>query len=125
MDGFAAPANPDLVVEAYQGSAGLAGGERKRGDILCVNPLTGTLNGAAPPQANPGTLVPSADLASATLQPGLVGAHCENGLLMLDGAIPALGPYVLPGNNYHVYDYALFWGAIRADVERRVAAWRP
>ena len=55
---FAEPANPELVVDAYQGSPGLAGGERKRGDILCVNPLTGTLNGAAPPQANPGTLVP-------------------------------------------------------------------
>ncbi|MEA3057316.1 MAG: hypothetical protein QOF34_131, partial [Sphingomonadales bacterium] len=35
----------------------------------------------------------------------------------------ALGPYVLPGNNYHVYDYALFWGAIRRDAERRLAAW--
>jgi putative Holliday junction resolvase len=31
---------------------------------------------------------------------------------------------VLPGNNYHVYDYALFWGSIRADAERRLAAWR-
>jgi hypothetical protein len=30
---------------------------------------------------------------------------------------------VLPGNNYHVYDYALFWGAIRRDAERRLAAW--
>ena len=32
--------------------------------------------------------------------------------------------YVLPGNNYHVYDYALFWGAVRRDAERRLAAWR-
>ncbi|MEO8175311.1 MAG: DUF3089 domain-containing protein [Sphingomicrobium sp.] len=122
---FAAPANPELVTDAYQGSAGLAGGTRQRGDILCVNPLTGTRDGAARPEANPGTLVPSADLASATLAAGQVGAHCDNGLLILDGAIPALGPFVLPGNNYHVYDYALFWGAIRADAARRVAAWRP
>jgi hypothetical protein len=35
-----------------------------------------------------------------------------------------MGPYVLPGNNYHVYDYALFWGAVRRDAERRLAAWR-
>ena len=35
-----------------------------------------------------------------------------------------LGPYVLPGNNYHVYDYALFWGSIRADAERRLKAFR-
>jgi hypothetical protein len=31
---------------------------------------------------------------------------------------------VLPGNNYHVYDYALFWAAIRRDAERRLAAWQ-
>ena len=122
---FAAPANPDLVVDSYQGSAGLAGGKRKREDIVCVNPVSGTLGGASPPADNPGTLVPAADLVSATLVPGQVGAHCENGLLMLDGAIPALGPYVLPGNNYHVYDYALFWGAIRRDAALRLGAWRP
>ena len=80
-------------------------------------------DGAAPPADNPGTLVPSADLLSGSLQPGTVGAHCDKGLLILDGAIPPLGPFVLPGNNYHVYDYALFWGAIRADAERRLAAW--
>jgi len=78
---------------------------------------------AAPPQANPGTLVPSQDLKSATLQPGLVGARCDKGLLIVSGDIPPLGPFVLPGNNYHVYDYALFWGAIRQDAQHRLAAW--
>jgi hypothetical protein len=92
--------------------------------MLCVNPLTGTAGGAALPQANPGTLVPTPDLASGTLQPGRVGARCEKGFLTVFGDIPSLGPYVLPGNNYHVYDYALFWAAIRRDAERRVAAWR-
>ena len=119
---FAEPANPELVLNSYEGSAGLTGAKRKRDDILCVNPLTGTQDGAAPPAANNGTLVPSADLRSATLQPGLVGARCDKGLLILEGAIPPLGPYVLPGNNYHVYDYALFWDAIRADALRRLAA---
>ena len=88
-----------------------------------MNPLTGTENGSAPAQANPGTLVPTPDLRSATLDPGVVGARCDAGLLIADGQIPPLGPYVLPGNNYHVYDYALFWGAIRRDAERRLAAW--
>jgi hypothetical protein len=89
-----------------------------------VNPLTGTQGGAATPAANSGTLVPTADLRSATLVPGRVGARCDKGLLILEGAIPPLGPYVLPGNNYHVYDYALFWDATRRDAGRRVAAWR-
>jgi hypothetical protein len=57
--------------------------------------------------------------------PGLVGARCDGGFLTIEGAIPKLGPYVLPGNNYHVYDYALFWGSIRADAAQRLAAWRP
>jgi hypothetical protein len=68
--------------------------------------------------------VPTANLLSATVLAGSVGAHCDKGLLILDGEVPQLGPYVLPGNNYHVYDYALFWGAIRRDAERRLAAWR-
>jgi hypothetical protein len=90
---------------------------------LCVNPITGTQNGAASPQDNPGTLIPTADMRSATLQPGAVGAHCDKGLLILDGVPPQLGSFVLPGNNYHAYDYALFWGAVRTDAERRLAAW--
>ena len=121
---FGEPANPSLILEQWQRTRGLNGGERKRRDILCVNPITGSQGGAAPPDANPGTLVPTSNFMSATLAPQQVGAHCEKGLLMIDGTIPPLGPYVLPGNNYHVYDYALFWSAIRRDAERRLAAWR-
>jgi pimeloyl-ACP methyl ester carboxylesterase len=122
---FGDPANPELVLNAYEDSAGFSGAKRKREDLLCVNPVTGTQNGVAAPEANPGVLVPTADLKSATLVAGQVGARCEKGLLLLEGEIPALGPYVLPGNNYHVYDYALFWAAIRTDAQRRLAAWRP
>lgn len=121
---FGQPANPELVLHSYEKSAGFLGTKREREDMLCVNPLTGTRDGAAPPGNNPGTLVPSADLRSAELRRGQVGAHCDHGLLMLDGAVPAMGPYVLPGNNYHVYDFALFWQAIRDDAARRLAAWR-
>lgn len=120
---FGDPANPQLVLNSYEKSSGFSGSERRREDLLCVNPISGTRNGVARPEENPGTLVPSVDLMSATIIPGQVGAHCDKGLLMLDGNIPPLGPYVLPGNNYHVYDYALFWGAIRRDAERRLAAW--
>jgi hypothetical protein len=120
---FGDPANPDLIFDDWEKTKGFSGAPRRQRDVLCVNPLTGTQNSAALPQDNPGTLIPTADLTSATLLRGGVGAHCDKGLLMLDGKIPAIGPYALPGNNYHVYDYALFWGAIRADAERRLAAW--
>ena len=121
---FGEPANPDLILDAWVGTQGPGGLKRDRKDMLCVNPLTGTKDGSALPADNPGTLIPSADLASAGLTAGLVGARCADGFLLLSGAVPSLGPYVLPGNNYHVYDYALFWGAIRRDAERRLNAWQ-
>ena len=121
---FREPANPDLILDAWNHTRGPAGIERKREHMVCVNPLTGTSGGAAAASANLGTLVPDGEFASAKLAPGKVGARCTNGFLLIDGEIPNLGPYVLPGNNYHVYDYALFWGSIRADAERRLAAWR-
>jgi hypothetical protein len=120
---FGAPANPDIIFHEWGKTAGYNGGPRRQQDVLCVNPITGNKDGTAPPEDNPGTLVPTADLTSATLAPGLAGAHCDHGLLILDGQIPPLGPYLLPGNNYHVYDYTLFWGAIRRDAERRLATW--
>ncbi len=121
---FAEPANPQLVVNSYEGSPGLTGAKRRRDDILCVNPLTGSQGGSAPPAVNGGTLVPTAGLRSATLVPGRVGARCDDGLLILEGSVPQLGPYVLPGNNYHVYDYALCWDAIRDDALRRERGWQ-
>jgi hypothetical protein len=121
---FSEPANPGILFRDWEKSKGLTGGARRQADVLCVNPISGVKDGAARPADNPGTLVPTADLQSATMQPGMVGAHCSKGLLMVDGTIPPLGSFVLPGNNYHVYDYALFWGAVRRDVQRRLAAWR-
>ncbi len=121
---FGNPPNAGLILDEWQKTPGLNGGERKAADVLCVDPISGIAGGTSPAAANPGTLVPSADMRSAILEPGKVGAHCDQGLLILDGDVPPLGPFMLPGNNYHVYDYALFWGAVRRDAARRVAAWR-
>ncbi|MES2904774.1 MAG: DUF3089 domain-containing protein [Pseudomonadota bacterium] len=121
---FAEPANPALVMESWIGTKAANGIVRQRRDMICVNPLTGTAGGAAAPSANLGSLQPSADYATATVAPGQVGARCEDGLLLVDGNLPTVGGFVLPGNNYHPFDYALFWGSIRADVERRLAAYR-
>jgi hypothetical protein len=121
---FAEPANPKLILGQWEETRGPSGIERRAEDIVCVNPLTGTEGGAATNLDNPGTLVPTSDLSSARLVPTAIGARCEKGLLILDGRVPAMGPYVLPGNNYHVYDYSLFWGAIAEDAMRRSFAWR-
>ena len=120
---FGQPANARLIMDAWEGTKGPVGVKHEREDMLCVNPLTGTKDGSASSESNPGTLAPSVGMTSASIEPGKVGASCDKGLLIVDGEIPPLGPYVLPGNNYHVYDYALFWGAIRADAERRIRLW--
>ena len=120
---FGDPANPSLILDAWEKSPGRSGPHR-RADMVCTDPIGGANGGGSPPGSNPGTLVPTTDLASATLEPGRVGTRCDKGILLIGGDIPPLGPFVLPGNNYHVYDYALFWGAVRRDAERRLAAWQ-
>jgi len=121
---FREPANFGMILDAYRDTPSPGGVEREREDMVCVNPISGERDGVALPTDNRGTLVPTLDFTSASLAVGTVGAHCERGFLIIDGEIPDIGPYVLPGNNFHVYDYALFWGSIRADAERRLAAWR-
>jgi hypothetical protein len=121
---FAEPAEPGLFLEIYRAAPGFDGQQRTDTNILCVNPLTGTRDGSAPASANLGTLKPNADLAGGTLIAAAVGARCgTDGLLLLDEPVD-LGPYTLPGNNYHVYDIPLFWANVRADVARRVVAWQ-
>jgi hypothetical protein len=120
---FGEPANASLVTNSWVGTRGLTGIKRAQDDMLCVDPVSGKQDGNSRPGDNPGTLVPAADLTTATFTAGQVGSRCDHGFLMVGGSIPPLGPFVLPGNNYHVYDYALFWGAIRRDTERRLAAW--
>ena len=121
---FAEPADPGQVLESYRASTGFDGQPRGDSPILCLNPLTGTLNDAAPASANLGTLKPDADMSDGVLVPGSVPARCDERGLLLIGEPPELGPYVLPGNNYHVYDIPLFWQNVREDVARRVRGWQ-
>jgi hypothetical protein len=92
--------------------------------MLCTNPLTGAPGGEAPASSNLGTLVPNEALTQGELKAPGVPARCDvRGFLLIGEDAPDLGPYVLPGNNYHVYDYALFWLNLRADAAARVAAF--
>ncbi len=92
--------------------------------MLCVNPLTGAPATAALPSANLGSLVPRATFDGADLQPGRVPARCEASGLLLIGPPPlGYGSYILPGGNFHVFDYALFWSNIRADAFARTRSF--
>jgi hypothetical protein len=122
---FAEPADPALVLEAFAGTPALDGKLPGAEPMLCTNPLTGLTGGAADKTANLGTLVPEDSMEQGSLVPALVPAACDKRGLLLIGAPPEMGSYVLPGNNYHVYDLPLFWANTKADVARRVGAWKP
>ncbi len=103
----------------------LTGRPRAGTHWLCVNPVRGFATDApAVAAANIGALRPGASLTDfPTIQPHAVGAHCVQGLLLVGPPPDGYGMFILPGNNYHVYDYNLFWSNIRADAARRLATW--
>jgi len=126
---FADPADPEMVTSAYDGTIGFDGRPRAGTRMLCTNPLTGTPDAAAAPDVNLGTLKPTEGFKSGALIAGKIGATCDDtrGLLMIGDAEVAknyvVAGYVLPGNNYHVYDITLFWANVRADALRRLAVY--
>lgn len=114
---FAADGELAAALKGFALVPDLAGAPLGTRPMLCVNPLTGS---AAPagPERNAGTLIQEA------LQPRRVGARCDaRGLLLVAPAPRDIGPFVLPGGNFHVYDYSLFWANVRADVEARLSTF--
>ncbi|WP_448661089.1 DUF3089 domain-containing protein [Sphingomonas sp. CJ20] len=121
---FGEPADTSLILDTFDASTGFTGQPRKGTAMVCTNPLTGAAGGSAPAQANRGTLVPSRDFATATMVVGQVPARCEGrGFVSIGANPPEFGQYVLPGNNYHVFDYSLFWANLRQDAARRLGAF--
>jgi hypothetical protein len=94
--------------------------------MICTNPVTGLPAATDPAMFDIGNLVPAADLSSATLTKSATALRCDARGILLLGAVPpgVGGQYVLPGNNYHVFDYTLFWANVRADAERRLTTHR-
>jgi hypothetical protein len=118
-ESYAEPARYDKILELYGATIGFNGESRKGTPILCTNPLNGGIEASAPAAANLGTLKPSGDMSTGELIPTTVPARCDDKGFLLIGDPVDMGPYTLPGNNYHVYDYPLFWANVRAD-----ALWR-
>ena len=121
---YAEPAETKLTLAGYGRFPALDGQMPQGSPFLCTNPLTGSPDTAAPASANRGTLVSDAAMDTALLQPAMVPARCGAEHFLLIGSPPEIGEYVLPGNNYHLYDIPLFWANVRGDVAARVAAWK-
>jgi hypothetical protein len=121
---FGEPADPKMVTDVYDASIAPNGKPRAGSPMLCVNPLTGNKGDEAPAEANIGTIIPNAALTEGELKAPGVPARCGvNGFLLIGEDVQGLPPYVLPGKNYHVFDYALFWANIRADAEARLKSF--
>ena len=120
---FGEPADPALILDTFDATTGFTGAPRAGTPMVCTNPITGTPDSVAPASANLGMLLPKGDLSDATLVPGRIAARCAGRGILLIGEPPELGNYVLPGNNFHVFDYSLFWANVRADAARRLAAF--
>lgn len=94
--------------------------------ILCVNPISFRMDDVLiPREANRGGTVHS--MISGGPEPltrALVDAQCQDGILRISEPEPfVFRAILLPGRDYHVYDYALFWQDIRLDAIARVNAY--
>ena len=122
---FAEPADVQAILDVYYRGTGMAGISRAGTTMLCTNPLTGGTGGAAPASANPGSLVPNAALdAGEIVAPGVPARCSRQGVLLIGEAPSGYPAFVLPGNNFHVFDYPLFWQSVRLDAAARAAAWK-
>lgn len=121
---YAEPADTHETLAGYARFTALDGKAPGSSPFLCSNPLTGGIDGSAPASANPGTFVPDAHAVSGKLVAGMVPARCDASGFLLIGRPPEMGPYVLPGNNFHVYDIPLFWSTVRQDALARDAGWQ-
>jgi hypothetical protein len=121
---YAEPADQHQIREIFEAGPGFTGAARKGSHMLCVNPLNGLRGGTAPASANHGSLIPDTALKGFSWSANGVGGRCDAGGALLIGTGPdGYGGYVMPGNNYHVFDYALFWANIRADAAARTKAF--
>jgi hypothetical protein len=122
---FARPAETAQLRASFEAGIGLTGKPRTGTPMLCTNPLLGrATTDLALPARNLGALEPTLANEGKPLPARTIGAVCRaDGYLDIGEPPAGFGTFVMPGNNYHVYDYSLFWANIRADAQSRVDAY--
>lgn len=89
----------------------------------CVNPLTWTIDGAAPAGANLGAIHGKRDGPLGAPIPAYTGARCDHGMLVIDTVGPPFMNPLVKGGVYHIYDYNLFYMNLRANALERTESW--
>jgi Protein of unknown function (DUF3089) len=120
---YAEPAGYGDTMAQFEALPGLTGKSRRGDRYLCTNPVKGRTGVASTAADHAGMIRPDSSFATAAITRPGVPARCDAKGFLLIGPGPDLGPFVLPNNNYHAYDYPLFWMNIRADVARRLRAF--
>ncbi|MEM9304189.1 MAG: DUF3089 domain-containing protein [Pseudomonadota bacterium] len=101
-------------------------------DLLCVNPLSWTVEGHATHEDNPGGIGFPAwgpgpadeDLSLMTLEPAVADAECRSGRLIVSEVRSRSFPLRMPGNtSTHAHDYGLYWRSIQENASARAAAF--
>ena len=118
------------LAEGSDGMAQRAGFGRRDGreanfaaqSFLCVNPLRWSrTTEPASAALNLGGWTRAGSTAPRLADPGLVGARCDTGALFIGTpSAPGYQNAVLPGGNYHNYDYGLFYMNIRRNAVDRI-----
>ncbi len=96
------------------------------GERLCVNPLSWQAGGVAVPDIhNPGTLPLVVDPSPrGTPIPGVVGARCAQGALLVSRVrLRGFDPVLLREGDYHFYDIPLFFSSVAWNAKGRVDAF--
>ncbi len=101
------------LVDAHQNGTGAR--------LLCSDPLA---LGGRRRASTLGALPAGGGSSLPLLVPGAVTATCDADGILKVTAAPTLNLAPLPGGNMHYHDIALFYGDLRADAARRVAAFR-
>jgi hypothetical protein len=122
---FAEPMDFKEIREVFDKGTGLTGRPRAGTTMLCTNPLSGEAGPrAVPASQNLGSLVPNAEFNGGSLVAAGLGARCQPSGMLSIGPPPAeFIAFILPGNNFHVYDFPMFWANLRADAEQRTSSY--
>jgi hypothetical protein len=93
--------------------------------FICINPQSWTATAElAPESTNLGAWAYGAAPSPRKPDPGMVNARCINGAVLVSQPADSLYTRaILPGGNYHMYDFNLFYMNIRANAQDRVKAF--
>jgi len=124
---FGVDGDPSAMHGYMNSTTGLGGMPRAGTQVLCNNPQNWAIGGNAAPETHLGALLLPADKNGPLGEPieNFTGSHCgSDGVLYLAGTPgEAWQDYKLYGENYHAYDYHMFYMNIRDNAVLRVLTW--